>query len=71
MCKDYKERDSSIDHKGDEGMDKVIERYCPITESLEESLKQMKMIRKGQLPRKSWDSFKKELKEERENEENK
>lgn len=39
----------------------LVERYCPVSESLEESLKEMKLIRKGNLPKKTWRDFKKEL----------
>lgn len=46
-------------------MDAVVERYCPISESLEESLKQMKLIREGKLPKKTWKDFKKELQDEK------
>lgn len=35
------------------------------TQSLETSLQQMKLIREGKLPRKSWDEIYNELKEER------
>lgn len=38
-------------------LDKV-ERYCPISESLEESLKEMKLMREGKLPKKTWDEMK-------------
>ena len=48
-------------------MKTMVERYCPITESLEESLKQMNLIRQGKLKGKSWNEFKKELQEEDKN----
>ena len=47
--------------KGDKNMDITVERYCSITESLEESLRQMKLIREGKLPKKTWKEFKKEI----------
>lgn len=37
------------------------DHYCPIAESLEESLKQMFDIREGKLPKKTWKEFKKEI----------
>jgi hypothetical protein len=40
----------------------AVERPCTILESLEESLKQMKAMRKGEMPKKTWRDFKKELK---------
>ncbi len=55
--------------KGDEDMDTLIERYCPVSESLEESLKQMKLMREGKLPKKTWDEMRKERKLKREKEE--
>jgi hypothetical protein len=33
------------------------ERYCTPAESLEESLKQMKLMREGKLPKKTWDEL--------------
>jgi len=38
-------------------------RPCTPDESLEESLKEMQLIRKGILKGKSWEEFEKELKE--------
>lgn len=48
--------------KGGDDMNTTIERYCSVTESLTESLKQMKLIREGKLPKKSWKDLKHELK---------
>lgn len=47
--------------KAEININTVIERYCTVEESLVESLKQMKAIRKGELTVKTWDEFKKEL----------
>ncbi|CUU45488.1 hypothetical protein [Clostridium beijerinckii] len=30
------------------------ERYCTVAESLEQSLKEMQLIREGKLPKKTW-----------------
>lgn len=37
--------------KGVDDMDAVMERYCTVEKSLEESLKEMKLIREGKLPK--------------------
>lgn len=37
-------------------------RYCSISESLIESCKEVKLIREGKLPKKSWRDFRAELK---------
>lgn len=42
-------------------MNTTTERYCTISESIIESCKQVKLIREGKLPKKSWRDFKKEL----------
>lgn len=55
---------SNKDTEGDEDMDALVERYCPVSESLEESLKEMKLMREGKLPKKSWREMFKELKDE-------
>lgn len=47
-----------------ENMDNVLERYCTVSQSLEESLKQMKEMRKGNAPKKTWKQFLRELQEE-------
>lgn len=39
-------------NKGDKNVNTKIKRYCPVTESLEESLKEMKAIREGKMPKK-------------------
>lgn len=54
---------------GGDTMEMQMERYCTVSESLEESLKQMKDMRNGKLPKKTWRQFRKELKEEDKNNE--
>lgn len=54
--------------KGDDFMDMATkrltnERYCTVRESLEESCKEMNLIREGKLPKKTWQELKKEIKE--------
>jgi len=39
------------------------ERHCVPYESLEQSLKEMKLMREGKLPKKTWNELKLELKE--------
>ncbi|WP_242862919.1 hypothetical protein, partial [Clostridium botulinum] len=53
-----------VKNKGEEIMENVVERYCTVSESLEESLKQMKAIRSGKMKKKTWKEFKQELQEE-------
>lgn len=50
------------------------ERYCTVAESLEQSLKEMQLIREGKLPKKTWkecmkewDKWAKEVEEELKN----
>jgi len=43
---------------------KMKKRYCTPSESLEQSLKEMKLIREGKIPKKSWNDLKEELKKE-------
>jgi len=45
-------------------MRNIVQRYCLVSESLEESLKQMKAIRSGKIKKKTWKEFKRELQEE-------
>ena len=40
------------------------ERYIPVEQSIIESLKQVREIQAGRLPRKTWDEFAAELREE-------
>ncbi len=60
MCKDS---NPQKDNKERDNMDTAV-RYCPVSESLEDSLKQMKAIREGTLPAKTWRDFSKQLQEE-------
>ena len=50
-----------LDEKSD---DELIERYCSIEESLIESCKEMKLMREGKIPKKTWREFREELKNE-------
>ena len=45
--------------------EKTSKRYCSVYESLEQSLKEMNLIRKGKLEAKTWDEFKEELENEK------
>lgn len=51
------------------------ERYCTVKESIEQSLKEVKLMREGKLPKKTWrecreewDKWAKEVEEELDNE---
>lgn len=46
--------------------EKTPQRYCSVYESLEESLKEVKLIKKGKIKPKSWKELFKELKENKE-----
>lgn len=52
--------------KGKLTKEKPVERYCSVCESLEKSLKEMKLIRSGKIKAKTWEEFKKELDNEEE-----
>lgn len=56
---------SKEDIEGDDKMTPpVIERYCTVEESVKESLKEVKLMREGKIPKLNWrDSFAK-LREE-------
>lgn len=43
------------------GKIKSDDRHCTVEESLEESLKQMKLMREGKMPKRSWDDFRKSM----------
>lgn len=45
-----------------DAMNVTIERYCPISESIIESCKEVKLIREGKLPKKTWKELREELK---------
>lgn len=42
--------------------DKTAKRYCSVYESLEESLKEVKLIKEGKIKPKTWDELYEELK---------
>ncbi len=44
------------------------ERYCTVQESIIESFKEVKLMREGKLPKKSWIDFMNEHKKREENE---
>lgn len=52
-----------------DSMSIAVERYCTISESLEESLKQMKLMREGKMPKRSWNDYRKEKALKRDKEE--
>ena len=54
---------------GGDIMEMQVERYCTVSESLEESLKQMQNMRNGKIPKKTWRQFRKELEKEDKNNE--
>lgn len=60
MCKGKKNDDKN--EKGDDSMNSVIERPNTILESVKKSLKEIKLIREGKLPRKTWKQLKNECK---------
>jgi hypothetical protein len=66
MDKDKTNKNFSPLDKGDDDMNVTIDRYCTVAESLEESLKQMKLIREGKLPKKTWKELRDELKSDKE-----
>lgn len=45
--------------------DKKDKRYCTICESLEQSLKEVKLHKEGKIHLDTWDNFLKELKNEK------
>lgn len=49
--------------KRGKGMDVIIKRPCTPAESLKESLQQMKDMRKGKIPKKTWEDYLREKKE--------
>lgn len=46
--------------------EKTTQRYCSVYESLEESLKEVKLHREGKTELKTWDELYKELQEDKE-----
>jgi len=49
-------------------MNNTTERYCTVTESLEQSLKEMQLMRQGKLPKKTWKEYRVEKSKQREKE---
>jgi len=45
--------------------DENCERYCTPAESLQESLVEVRLMREGKLPKKSWRDLKKELEKDK------
>jgi len=64
--------DNFKDDKGEDNMSKnltpSIPRYCLITDSLKQSCKEVSLMRQGKLPKKTWNQFKTELKNSKEDE---
>lgn len=46
--------------------DKTSKRYCSVYESLEESLKEVKLIKEGKIKPKTWDELYEELQNNKE-----
>ncbi len=46
--------------------DKTSKRYCSVYKSLEESLKEVKLIKEGKINPKTWDELYEELKQSKE-----
>lgn len=46
--------------------DKTSKRYCSVYESLEESLKEVKLIKEGKIKPKTWQELLEELNEDKE-----
>lgn len=49
-------------HEEDNIINVMVERYCPISESIAESCKEVKLMREGKLLKKTWRELKEELK---------
>lgn len=52
--------------KGKLTKDKTSKRYCSVYESLDESLKEVKLIKEGKTKAKTWDELYAELKNNKE-----
>lgn len=52
--------------KGKLTKDKTSKRYCSVYESLDESLKEVKLIKDGKIKPKTWDELYAELKNDKE-----
>jgi len=53
---------------GGVSMNNTVERYCTVAESLEQSLKEMQLMRQGKLPKKTWREYREEKAKQREKE---
>ena len=49
-----------MDKKKEKLEDKPTERYCTVAESLEQSLKEVKLMREGKIPKKTWREYREE-----------
>ena len=58
MCEDKKEEESDMSATMN------IERPCTILESLEKSCQEVKMMREGKIPKRSWNDLKNRMKKE-------
>ncbi|HBJ1650324.1 TPA: hypothetical protein LA460_000228 [Clostridium botulinum] len=59
-----------IENKSNGGvcMNTTTKRYCTVQESLEQSLKEMQLMRQGKLPKKTWKEYRAEKAKQREKE---
>lgn len=60
-----KKGDIREDKKMGMALEVIMEKPCTPVESLEQSLKEMIQIRRGELPKRTWEDFKRELKEDK------
>lgn len=58
MSKEIKKEESYMDAAMN------IKRPCTILESIEKSCQEVKSMREGKIPKRSWNDFKKRMKEE-------
>lgn len=73
--KDIKNGTEEVYHeftKEDDTVDTTIEktRSCTIAESIIQSCKEIKLMREGKLPKRSWEDFAQKIREEIEEDEN-
>lgn len=67
--KSYKYDDIAVTKEVDNMSTATLdERYCTVQESIIESFKEVKLMREGKLPKKSWKSFMNEHKKKEESE---
>ncbi|MBE6743686.1 MAG: hypothetical protein E7569_05585 [Ruminococcaceae bacterium] len=60
--KQFDEKDKGVDNMIDNGLVRPVTRYCSIPDSLIQSCKEVKKIRAGKLPKKTWKELRDELK---------